>query len=245
MQDKISNSISLVVPVYNERDLLFPAVEHCMKVISSDFEDFELILVDDGSTDGTGEAMDKLAVSDSRICVLRNNINLNVGISVQRAMTVASKEYVVHNAIDFPLAAEDIAGLVSHMEDCDVLVLERKSYAGYTAWRWITSKINRVLLRVMFGATDISDLNFTQMYRAEVIPTILPLAKSPSFTTPEMILRAWRIGLRVKSVEVDYKPRIFGKGSFGRPHDMIWSLYDMIRFRLKEWGKLKTPVKEN
>jgi undecaprenyl-phosphate 4-deoxy-4-formamido-L-arabinose transferase len=242
MQDKISNSINVIVPVYNERDILVPAIEHCMTVLSGDFEDFELILVDDGSIDGTGEAMDELAGADNRIRVLRNNVNLNVGISVQRAMAIASKEFVVHNAVDFPLEAEDIAGLVSHMEDCDVLVLERKSYAGYTAWRWITSKINRVLLRVMFGATGISDLNFTQMYRTEIIPRILPLARSPSFTTPEMILRAWRIGLRLKSVEVDYNPRTFGKGSFGRPHDMMWSLYDMIRFRLKEWGKLKMPT---
>ena len=130
-------------------------------------------------------------------------------------MAVASKEYLVHDAIDFPLAPEDIAGLMPMMEGCDVLVLERKTYAGYTLWRWVTSKLNRLLNRLFFGSASLRDMNFTQIYRTGIIPEILPVAKSPAFTTPEMIMRAGRLGLRVKSVEMDYRPRTFGSATTG------------------------------
>ncbi len=235
---KNSESISLVLPVYNEKNLLGPAVEHCIQVLSRDFEDFELILVDDGSTDGTGEVMDKLAKSDKRIRVLHNYINLNIGISVPRGMAIATKDYVTWNAVDLPLAVEDIAGLMQHVKDCDILVQERKSYAGCTLWRLITSKVNRLFLRVLFDCGAIRDMNFTQIYRRDIIHKILPLGKSPAFFTAEMILRAKRTGLRIKTVQVDYHPRTSGEGAFGKPHDILWAIYDMLRFRLKMWEKL-------
>jgi glycosyltransferase involved in cell wall biosynthesis len=239
MFKKSLKSISLVLPVYNEKNLLEPAVRHCIKVLSQNFEDFELILVDDGSTDGTGEVMDKLAESDKRIHVLHNYINLNIGISVPRGMATATKDYITWNAVDLPLAIEDIAGLMQYINDCDVLVQERKTYSGYTLWRLITSKINRVLLRILFRCGDIRDMNFTQIYRREIINKIFPLSKSPAFFTPEMILRAKKIGLRVKSIDVEYHPRPVGQGAFGKPHDILWSMYDMFRFRFNVWGKLK------
>jgi glycosyltransferase involved in cell wall biosynthesis len=243
VKNKISQGISLILPVYNEKESLERAVKICTEVLSDDFEDLEIILIDDGSTDGTGEMMDELAKDDGRIRVLHNLVNLNVGISVQRGMSLASKEFVVHNAVDLPLSIEDISKFIGKMQDCDALVLERKTYAGYTSWRWFTSKVNRMLLQLFFGIGGIRDLNFTQVYRQDIIAGILPLAKSPAFTTPEMILRAWRAGLRVKSLKVDYYPRVKGKGAFGRPHDILWSMYDMVRFRLNVWKKLKKDIK--
>lgn len=237
MQGKIEESLSLVIPVFNERKLIEECVKRCAEVLSRHFKEFELILVDDGSTDGTGEIMDQSAINDDRIKVIHNIVNLNVGVSVQRGLATASKEFVVHNAVDLPLAVEDISGLMELARGCDVLVLERKSYAGYTLWRWVTSKVNRGLIRVLFGG-NIHDLNFTQIYRRDVISKVLPIARSPAFTTPEMIIRALRLGLRVKAIPVEYRPRTHGKGAFGRPHDMLWSLYDMLHFRMKVFGKL-------
>jgi glycosyltransferase involved in cell wall biosynthesis len=238
MPEKSTESISLVLPVNNEKNLLESAVRHCIQVLSRDFADFELILVDDGSTDGTDHIMDELAKSNERIHVLHNIINLNVGIAVQRGMAISTKDYIVHNAVDLPLSVEDIARFIHLMKDCDILVFERKSYAGYTLWRWITSKINRIFLRILFGCGGVRDMNFTQIYRRNIIPRISPLAKSPAFTTPEMILRANRLGLRVKSIVIDYQPRKTGKGAFGKPHDILWSMYDMLRFRLKVWKNI-------
>jgi glycosyltransferase involved in cell wall biosynthesis len=237
MSDKSKKSVSLILPVYNEKTLLAPAVERCISALSADFEDYEIILVDDGSTDGITDLLTSLETRSQHLKVMYNVVNLNVGIAVQRGMMSARCEYIVHNAVDLPLAPEELAKILEEMDDCDLLVLERSTYAGYMKWRVVTSVINRLLLKLFFSSAvrGIVDLNFTQIYRKEIVPKILPLAKSPAFTTPEMIIRAKFLKFRVKSALVDYKPRLSGKGAFGKPHDIMWSMYDMFRFRMKLW----------
>lgn len=235
MADKLTASISLVIPVYNEKDLIGPCLQRCIEALSLNFTDFEIIIVDDGSTDGTAIIPKEIANKDSHIKIIHNTINLNTGISIQRGLASATKDFVVYNGADLPLAPEDISGLTRQFMDCDVLVLERKSYAGYTRWRWIVSRVNRVLLHLLFPLSTygINDLNFTQIYRRAILSEIMPLARSPGFTAPEMIIRAKNKSLRVNCFPVNYRPRTFGKGALGKPHDILWSLYDMLRFRLK------------
>jgi glycosyltransferase involved in cell wall biosynthesis len=236
--EKIQKSVSFILPVYNEKTLLEHAADRCLQALTEQFSDFEIIIVDDGSSDGVAETLELLAAKSDRIKILRNIVNLNVGIAVQRGLMSARCDYAVHNAVDLPLAPEELGGIINGMNDCDLLILERSTYAGYMKWRIVTSLVNRILLKVLYpvAVKGIIDLNFTQVYKKEIIPMVLPLAKSPAFTTPEMIIRAKYLHLRVKTLLVDYKPRLSGKGAFGKPHDILWSMYDMFRFRIRLWG---------
>lgn len=235
---RCARGLSFVLFVYNEEDIVEAAARRCLEALERDFEDFELILIDDGSRDRTGEIMDRLAAEDPRVVVHHNLVNLNIGISIQRGIVAAKKEFVVYDGADLPLAPEDAKWLVSEMEDCDVLLLDRKTFAGYTRWRWFTSQVNRTLLRVLFGARW-RDMNYSQMFRRSIVDDIRCVGKSPAFTAPELILRAMRLGLRVKSVPTDYHARPVRTGSLGRPHDILWSMYDLFRFRFTIWGKLR------
>jgi glycosyltransferase involved in cell wall biosynthesis len=236
-------SITFIIPVYNEAALLETAVSRTLQALSRDFNNFEIIIVDDGSTDKTAEVCTRLAASDSRIRILSNDVNLNVGISIQRAFAIAKMDFVTHSAADLCLGPESIASLLNDTANWDVLVLQRKSHAGYEPWRFLTSMSNRMLLKLLFpkAGAGITDFNFSQIYRGGIIRKLIPLAKSPAFTTPEMILRARYTGCRVKTARVIYEPRKQGKGAFGKPHDMIWSFYDMLRFRIRA-GK-SVPVR--
>ncbi len=236
--EKLAQSVSFVLFVYNEENLLEAAVKRIVAALERDFNEFEVVLIDDGSRDRTGEIMKRLAAEDPRLVFVPNLINMNIGVSIQRGIVAASKEFAVYDGVDLPLAPEDVAGLVREMRDCDVLLLDRTSFSGYTRWRWITSNVNRLLLRILFSC-KFRDMNYSQMFRRSIVPQILALGKSPAFTAPELILRAMRLGLRVKSVPTAYHARPVGTGSLGKPHDILWSMYDMFRFRFTVWGKLK------
>lgn len=232
-------SISCVIPVYNEGKYLYEQIEYCCKSLERKFAEYELILVNDGSKDNTSQIMEKLRQENPNIILLDNYINLNMGISVQRGFAIASKQYVTFNAVDMPLDPKRFYQLIEYMDNnqVDMLVVERKKYLGTSGWRRFTSKINRMLMGILFPKlkAGIEDTNYLQIVRKECIPQILPLAKSPIFTWPEMIFRAELAGLNVRAKKVEYNPRVVRKGAFGKPHDIIWGIYDMIRFRISIW----------
>lgn len=228
--------ISYILAGCNEGDIIEESIKKCISSLERDFDDYELILVDDGSTDSTGAVMDRFAGESGRITVLHNLVNLNFGTSVLRGMCAAKKEWVIYNAADLPLPPEDTASVLSAAQNYDVLVLDRVTY-NVVLWRRITSRVNTLLLHILFPRLmrGTPTTNYIQVFRRECIGQCIPLARSPIFAPPEMIFRAKLAGLRVGSQK--HAPHIESKrkGAFGRPHDIIWGIYDMLRFRLRLW----------
>ena len=237
MGEKSKKSLSLIIPIYNEEKIVLNALNDCLKALSDDFDDYELIIVNDGSKDKTESILNEYFSSHSRVKLLPNHVNLNQGISVQRAMSIASKSYVIHNGIDLPLKPSEIRTYLDNIEDYDLVVLERRVYSGASNWRLITSNVNILIRKILFPQLTygFKDMNFTQIYKREIVKAVLPLAKSPAFTTPEMIMRAKIHKFKIKVVDACFEERTVGSGSLGKLHDILWTIYDMIRFRYLLW----------
>ncbi|MBF0216087.1 MAG: glycosyltransferase family 2 protein [Candidatus Omnitrophica bacterium] len=226
--------LSVIIPVYNEKELLAPAIKRSMDALSSGFSDYELIIVNDGSDASGTLELKRAAGIYPGIKVINNDVNLNLGISIQRGFMAASKDHILFNSIDLPLAPEDYPALIEKARGLDMLILQREVYAGASLWRKITSRSNLFLIKTLFpvASRGIRDLNYTFIFRRDIRSKIMPVSKSPAFTQPEMILRAIYNKLKVQVVTVPYHPRTAGKASLGKPHDIIWSMYDMLRFRV-------------
>ena len=235
-----THSVSFVIAGYNESENVLQTVKEVWEVLNDNFNEFEIILVDDGSKDNTLELMKQCKEKYSNIKILENIINVNFGTAVLRGLIASSKEYVVYNAFDLPLRPEDFVEKFGIMlrNDSDVLVLERENYVC-TFWRKITSNVNVILLKVLFPkltkGTPI--LNFTQIYKRSVLEEILPFARSPIFVWPELVFRAKIAGLKVDNIITKPYVKNLRKGAFGHPHDIIWGIYEMLRFRIRLWGK--------
>jgi len=228
----MSTSISYIIAGYNEEKIIESAVRDCHAALSSDFSDFEIILVDDASTDNTRVIMDNLAQELDNVRVLHNLVNLNFGTSVLRGLMSATKDIIMYNAADLPLSPTLTSTIVEEMQDFDVLVLERKQYKT-SGWRKITSLANTLLLKILFPrlTKNTPVLNFIQVFRKSTFGYVVPLARSPIFVWPEMIFRAKLCNkIKVGNMPVDVNIKEVRKGAFGRPHDIIWGIYDMLRF---------------
>jgi glycosyltransferase involved in cell wall biosynthesis len=229
-------SLSLVMPGLNEELNIERAVRRARAALELHTREFEIIVVNDGSRDGTRAIADRLAAEDPRVRVLHNERNLNYGISLARGIQAARCEWILHDGMDLPLAPEDLPRFGEHFGDADVIVVRRVSREAHSPWRKLTSWVNNALLRLLF-APRARDLNFVQFYRRSWVQEVPITSTSPAFVTPELILRAEHAGRVVREVEAEFRRREAGKAHFGRPRDIAWTLRDMLRLRLHTWRK--------
>lgn len=234
---KSEKSVSVVLAGYGEEANVDKAMMEIYSALAESFNKYELILVDDASKDSTLNRMIEFASKNRNVYVLPNYVNLNFGTSILRGLYFAKNDYIIYDACDLPLSADDLVRVINGMEaDTDLLVLQRTEYLT-TKWRKITSNVNKLLLKVLFPKLTRGTpvLNYVQVYKKEILPNIAPLARSPIFVWPELIFRAKLKGYKVDNVPVKCNVEQIRKGSFGHPHDIIWGMYEMLRFRIRLW----------
>lgn len=233
---KVKTSLSVVLAGYNEEKNVENAIKETWRVLNSSFEDWEIILVDDGSTDATGRIMKEWSERKQGIKFLSNVVNLNFGTSVLRGLYSAEKEYVIYNAMDLPLLPSDIPDIMRELEEekVDCLVLERTGNKS-VAWRKVCSMGNKLLLKLLFPTLSRGTpiLNYIQIYRTEILKDIMPLARSPIFVWPELIFRVKLKGYSWRNRKTLCSVKKLRKGAFGKPHDIMWGVYEMLRFKIK------------
>lgn len=232
--NKSGEFVSVIIPVYNEKNLINDAILETLEVLEKDFDKYELIIVDDGSTDNTFEIISHYADKNKNIIVLKHANNQNLGSSLYDGFLKAAGDYLIFNSADLPLSPENIKTLLENNKPFDLLNIERIKYSGASAWRQTVSLLNKILLHMLFplNAKDFRDMNFTVIIKKQILESVMPRSKSPGFFMPEMLLKAKYKKMNVKIAQSEYNPRHKGKSHFGKIKDIIWSLYDMIYFRL-------------
>ena len=225
--------ISVIIPAYNEEANIVLAIEKTMAEASK-FKNFELVVIDDGSDDNTNRKLIGLSIKYKNLILIKHNKNMGLAQSLKDGFLKASKEYILFNSADLPLNPKDISSIFEKHLPFDLIVIERNKNNGATLWRKIVSFCNRVILHLFFplALIDIADCNFTFVFKKEILKNIFPSSKSTGFVQPEMILRAKYLKYTVKSMEVIYNKREKGKAHFGTLKDILYSLLDILKFRM-------------
>jgi glycosyltransferase involved in cell wall biosynthesis len=225
-------SISVILPAYNEEANVEDAVDRCLQALARFTDRPEVVVINDGSRDRTGELADALAQRNSAVKVIHNPINLGVGISLLIAMKAATGDLVIHNAMDYPFDLNDLERVLPLFPENDVVVIVRKDRSAHSPYRKLTSLVHYGLVRLLFRV-PFRDMNFVQMYKREVLQQVLVRGKSPAFVTPELLIRARNAGYRIAQVEAVFHRRQRGQASYGKPRDILWALADLCSYRIE------------
>jgi glycosyltransferase involved in cell wall biosynthesis len=229
---------SVVVPMWNEEDsfdttvgVLVAACEHL--AADGAIETFELVLVDDASTDSTGARADAAAAADRRIRAVHHAENLGLGGSVRTGLAAARGDLVLYTDADLPFDLFELPRLVRLMQvyDAGVLSAWRMDRHSEGFRRTIYSAFYNMLVRALLRLR-VRDVNFAcKMMRREVLDDI-ELKSTGSFIDAELIARANRRGHKFIQVGVDYFARSVGVStlsSFGTIRGILREMFAMSR----------------
>ena len=225
-------NISVVFPAFNEEESMEETIHRSLEALRSMFEEFEILIIDDASTDETDRIADALAAEHREIRVIHNATTMRQGASILVGFQSAKHDLVIHNAMDYPFDLRDLNKMLPLLEDGDIIVAARTRRVGYSLYRVLLSAVNVTLLNILFGLR-LRDYNFTQLYRKSVLNEIKVDTRSTAFLTPEIIIRAYDKGYRIKEVEIDYYPREKGVAKSGSLDVVLPSLRDLLRFWIK------------
>lgn len=237
-------SISVTMPAYNEAENIADMVEDVIKVISELTYDYEVIVVDDGSTDGTAEVVKSIAKKYPQLRLIQHPVNQGYGAAVFDGLTNATKELVFFTDSDRQFDLREIKKLLDLIDDADLVV-------GYRAPRRdpFMRKVNgwgwSMLVTLLFGYTarDI-DCAFKLMRRG-VIEHLKDKVKSRGATfSAEFLVRAKRSGFRIREVPIrGHRPRTAGSQTGARPDVILRAFKELVKFRITLWreGNPQSP----
>ena len=200
--------LSLIVPMYNEAAIIEATARTYYEYLSSHFEDFELIFVDDGSADDCGPKVEALRLPDTR--VIRYTPNQGKGNAVKTGMLAASGDVRMFLDADVAYGTEVIgraAGLFAEHPDKDLVIgsrpLHPEGYAGYTFIRKLASETYIKVLNVA-GGFRLSDSQCgCKAYRGPAAEVIFSRTETRGFAFDfETILWAQELGCGILEMPV-------------------------------------------
>lgn len=239
-----NNSISLVIPAFNEEEILEESIEIFKENLSSICEEYEIIIVDDGSTDRTGEIANQLAERHKLVRVIHHSINKGVGAALLTGFQTAKNELVLTNYIDRPFDLRDLRGILPLFKEADFVVVVRRNRSANPPFRKLTSMINYLLIRLLFRVR-VKDFQFVQIYKRSILDNIR-IKSTGSFVPPEIIIKALHKGYRMKEFEAAFYKRPGGVAKYGHPRRLLHSIQEIFSFWW-EWvvkGQRNNKIKE-
>ncbi len=245
---KKSVEVSVIVPVHNEASILEKSVKEIEKFVRKLTDDYELIIAEDGSTDGSYEIALKLAQSNPRIKVFHKNVRVGKGTAIKEASMVASGNVVAFIDVDLSPDPAFLPVIIRKAREVNGVAVGSRLAKGAIirgAKRALLSLVYNTLVRILFR-DGISDHQCgLKAWVKEVNRRIVPKTrKSWFFWDTELIVRSKVEGFNVVEVPI----RWTRKAKFGARRsrvkiwkDSAWMLAGVVWlfFRLLKEGKLR------
>lgn len=239
-------SLTVSMPAFNEAANIPGMVADVLRVLPNLTDEFELIVVDDGSRDETAAVTQNLAAKHPEVKLVQHEVNKGYGTAVLTGLRHASKELVFFTDADRQFDLSEIEKLLAHIEAADLVVgyraprrdpfMRRLNGRG---WSW--------LVTLLFGYTarDI-DCAFKLM-RREVIARLQDEITSGGATfSAEFLVRAKRAGCKIVEVPISgHRPRVAGSPTGANLRVIARAFKELVQFRLNLWREARLPVKSD
>jgi glycosyltransferase AglD len=235
--------VSVVLPAYNEVDYLNPAVEKTMQTLNQFTQSYEIVIAEDGSTDGTAERAQELAMKYPYVKHIHRETRLGRGTALNNAFRQCSGEVLVYMDLDLATDLKYLKPLVEAIavEGYDFatgsrMMAESKAQRSFS--RDISSKTYNFIVRHMLGSKLHDHQCGFKAFKPEPLKALVGEVEATHwFWDTEIMVRAHRHGCKIKEIAVEWKSGKDTKVSLAKDS---WNMFRQI---LGLWWKLKIRKK--
>ena len=233
-----NQSISIVIPAYNEETNIEDVALESLKVLQSLTNRYEVLVMNDASQDSTGRILDRLAEKYSEtIRVFHHLANQGTNLSLIELFRKAQYDLVFFLPADKQILPQSILNyLLAVQRGADIVLgwrVKRRDLLHRSFFNWLYRVATRFLLGVSFRDAAASDL-----YKKSILDQI-PMESRGRLLQAEIAIKAASLGYKVQEIEVAHYPRKSGKQTGIKPKTIWLSFTDLIRVgpKLRRLGK--------
>ena len=221
------HSVSFVLPAYNEEENITKAIEDTVTVASRHCSEFNVIVVDDGSTDRTAERVDACSARHPQVRLVRHATNQGYGQALRSGFSGATQDFVFYTDADNQFDMDEFPLLLAWADKADVVAGYRRVrhdsvMRRANGWCW-----NRLVRALFFVPVRDIDSAF-KLYRREPLAAIEIESRGAMIDT-ETIVKLARRGSTIMEVGVSHLPRTAGTGSGAKPMVILRALGEVWR----------------
>jgi glycosyltransferase involved in cell wall biosynthesis len=233
-----SPSISIFFPAWNEEDYVERTVSRAVDVLSRLTNDFEIIVVNDASTDRTREICEELAARIPQFRVITHPVNLKLGGAMRTGLAASTKDIVVYSDMDLPFDLNELERALHLMQylEADMICAFRFDRTSEGPKRIVYSFAYNLLIRSLFGVY-VKDINFSFKVMHRRVLEAVELNSQGSLIDAELVVKAIRQGFHVFQIGVDYFPRTRGVSTLSSPAIIV----KMVRELVKLYPEMRHP----
>jgi glycosyltransferase involved in cell wall biosynthesis len=233
----VGHRLSIILPAYNEEENLPIAVDRSLGVLARVASEYEVLIVDDGSTDDTDRVARRLVDENANsVRLLRHACNQGKGAALRTGFDNASYELVFYTDSDNQFDVSELKYFLPMMKEHD-LVIGFRVYRYDHVLRRIVSWFYNRLIAVMFRLR-LRDVNCSfKLMRREVVDQI-DLKCDNFFVDTELLARARKCNFRIAQKGVRHYPRMAGETTI-RPSDVPQTLQEVVRM----WQRMYFPTR--
>lgn len=232
------------MPCFNEQDVIGDVLAGALAVMPEFLDEFEIVVVDDGSSDNTAAAVEAVAARDDRVRLVRHEQNRGYGAAVATALRAAHGEWICFTDGDGQFNMLDLPQLLVHAHRSDVVVGYRHRRAdngirklNAQSWKW--------LIRCLLGVR-VRDLDCAFKLFPRWVVDCLKLTAEGACISVEILTQCQRGGLSITEVPVNHFPRSTGKAT-GANLGVVFKAFRELPIvwqyrKMAPWGSERRPL---
>jgi len=224
--------VTIVLPCYNEQDHVVEELERITAAMDASPYSYELLAIDDKSTDRTPQIADALAAADPHVRVIHHERNRKLGGSMKTGFAAATGDLVLYTDADLPFDMAELPRAVRLLREYDVDIISayRFDRTGEGLLRGVYTFVYNAMIKTLFGV-KVRDINFAFKLCRRRIFDHVELKSEGSFIDAELVIRSTRLGFEIMQMGVDYFPRTRGESTLSSPGVIVTIVKEMLSLR--------------